>query len=73
MGLWLKLLSQNGWSVAPRYLGRVALVTFVATLNSLVRRVEQVRFGRAIDRAVVHPPLFVLGVWRSGHREMAAA
>lgn len=42
------------------------MITFVATLNSLAYRVERLRFGRAIDRAVVHPPLFVLGFGRSG-------
>ena len=66
LGLWLKLLTQNRWSVAPRYLGRVAMITFVATLNSLAHRVEQLRFGRTIDRAAIHPPLFVLGYARSG-------
>ncbi len=66
LGQWLKLLSRNRWQVGLPYLGRVAVVTFAATGNSIVRRVEQIRFGRTIDRAVVHPPLFVLGVWRSG-------
>ncbi|HEY1785889.1 MAG TPA: sulfotransferase [Pirellulales bacterium] len=66
LGLWLKLLSQNGWAIAPRYLARAAFITGVATMNSVGRGVERVRFGRAINRAVIHPPLFVLGAWRSG-------
>src|SRR5262249_17600386 len=63
---WSKLLSQNRWCVDLQYAGRATMMTLGATLNSVGQTVEHFRFGKSIDRAIVHPPLFVLGVWRSG-------
>lgn len=66
LGQWSKLLSQNHWYVDPPYAGRAAVMTVGAALNLYGKVVEDIRFGKSLDRAAVHPPLFVLGVWRSG-------
>lgn len=63
---WTKLLVRHQGRVGLPYLGRVAVSTFAATCNSLGARYERFRYGRRIDQAKIHPPLFVLGVWRSG-------
>ncbi len=34
--------------------------------NSLVRHREEAAYGRAVAAAEVDPPLFILGIWRSG-------
>ena len=44
----------------------MATITAASCLNSLAGMGEQVLFGQAIRRATVRPPLFVLGLARSG-------
>ena len=66
LGEWWRLLRENGFQVAPRYWPRAHYITALSLLNTLVGRWEDHRYGEAIERTVVPPPLFVLGVWRSG-------
>lgn len=66
LGLWVKLLTENRFRVELPYIGRAAAITASAALNSLGGFVEQLAYRRAIRRANVPPPLFVLGVPRSG-------
>lgn len=66
LGLWLKLLAQNRFAVGSPYLCRAAVITMGATLNSVGGVAERLLYREAIERAVVHPPVFVLGAWRSG-------
>ncbi len=66
LGQWLRLLRDNRFSIDPRFWPRAALITLGAVPNSLVALAEQWRFGRAIDRTKIEPPLFILGTWRSG-------
>ncbi len=66
LGLWLKLLFQNRLRVGLPNLGRVATISMLSSMNSLSRIVENVRYGLAVRKATVQPPLFVLGVFRSG-------
>lgn len=60
------MLRENRFKVAPRYWGRVGLATFLALINSLGKRIENLCYGSAIRDAKVASPLFVLGCWRSG-------
>ena len=68
LGQWLPLLWCFGVHVEWRaYWQRVAFVTVLAGLNSLLAAVEAVWHGRAIARQRIHPrPLFVLGHPRTG-------
>jgi hypothetical protein len=66
LGDWLRLLRDNGFRVSPGCLPRAGTITWSSWLNSLGRRVEQLKYGAAIDAAEVPPPLFVLGYFRSG-------
>lgn len=50
VGLWLKLLAQNRFRIAPSYLGRAAVITGLSALNSLGGLVEQAAL-RPVDRA----------------------
>ncbi len=65
-GDWLRLLHENRYDVDFPYWPRIGTITGSTVLNSLWRAWEDRRYGRQIAEAVVHPPLFVLGIWRSG-------
>jgi hypothetical protein len=65
-GRWLRVLRENYFDVDLRYWARAALVTAGSIGNSLLARMENLRYGRGIRETTVHPPLFVLGIWRSG-------
>jgi hypothetical protein len=65
-GDWLALLRENGFAVDPPYWWRAAVITLGSLGNSLARRLEQAAFGRAVAATEVEPPVFVLGIWRSG-------
>jgi hypothetical protein len=65
-GDWLRVLRQNRFRVAPRYWPRAAAITLSSLLNSVQARWEEWRYGGKICKAKVHPPLFILGIWRSG-------
>jgi len=63
---WYRVLRDNRFAVAPKSWHRAAIVTGGSILNSWYRRREDRTFGQRLDRVNVHPPLFILGHWRSG-------
>lgn len=66
-GVWLRLLRQNRFHLSPAYWHRVAVITLASLANSAIAMWETLRHGRAIDEVrITHPPLFILGHWRSG-------
>ncbi len=65
-GDWLTLLRDNRFAIDPSYWWRAAIITLGSLGNSLVRRREEAVYGRRIAATEVEPPLFVLGIWRSG-------
>lgn len=66
LGEWLRLLRENRFGVDAPYLPRAALVTACGFGNSLGRRVDDALYARKVGAVEVPPPLFVLGIWRSG-------
>jgi hypothetical protein len=65
-GDWLKLLRDNGFRVDPPYWIRAGLITAGSVQNSLFRIWERWRHETAIQATIPQPPLFILGIWRSG-------
>jgi hypothetical protein len=65
-GDWLRLLAENRFAVDPPYFGRAAMITGASLQNSLFARYEHWRYDAAIRATRPQPPLFILGVWRSG-------
>jgi hypothetical protein len=65
-GDWLALLRENRYDIDPKYAWRAAIITLGSLGNSLARWREQRAHGAEIAATAVPPPLFVLGVWRSG-------
>src|SRR5688572_28930583 len=66
LGDWLRVLAENRFRVHPFYWPRAANIVARSMMNSAVRRWENWRYGAAVREAKVHPPLLVLGLWRSG-------
>jgi hypothetical protein len=65
-GDWLALLRENRFAVDPSYWLRAATITLSSLGNSLDRRREEAIYGQEIRDITVDPPVFVLGIWRSG-------
>jgi hypothetical protein len=65
-GDWVRLLCDNRFDVPPRRLLRAMAITAQSAQNSVLRRIEDWRYGAAVRDAEVLSPLFVLGHWRSG-------
>ncbi len=61
---WLQLILRHG---KPRR-GKAffAKATLVSTRNSTQRLKEQLCYSARVKRSDVHPPIFILGFWRSG-------
>ncbi|MEJ2719429.1 MAG: sulfotransferase [Deltaproteobacteria bacterium] len=67
LGTLLRVLNRNGFRVDTRCLPRLGYLVVVGTLNSAYGFCETMLNGRAIEAAKIeHPPLFIIGHWRSG-------
>jgi len=67
LGTLFRVLARNGFHVDLGGLGRLSQLTVLGILNSMFGFCESLVNGRKIRRAKIeHPPLFVLGHWRSG-------
>ncbi len=64
---WLRLLARNRFAVHPQYLYIAGVVSTVSIGHTVLRWLQEARFGRHIRRTrIEHPPLFILGHWRAG-------
>jgi hypothetical protein len=66
LGRWLRVLRENRFAVDRPYWGRAAVITLVSIPNTLLAAWENLFYGRKIRNTTVAPPLFILGIWRSG-------
>lgn len=64
--VWLRMLRDNRFDLDAGHLPRAASITLGSLLNSVGRRVEDHYFRAAVEQTTIAPPLFVLGIWRSG-------
>jgi hypothetical protein len=65
-GDWWRLLGRHRFAVDPPQWPRALFQTALSLGNSANARREERAFGPRIDATEVHPPLFILGHWRSG-------
>lgn len=63
---WARLLAENRFAVDPPYWPRALAITLSSVQTSMLRRVEEWRYGKRFRECEVQPPIFVLGFWRSG-------
>jgi hypothetical protein len=67
LGTLLKVLARNEFDVDTRYLYRLAFLMWTAMGNSVFRLLEVAVNSRKIEAdKIAHPPLFIIGHWRSG-------
>ncbi|MFC1547938.1 sulfotransferase [Candidatus Neomarinimicrobiota bacterium] len=66
-GRWIRLLRENRFRVALRYLHRALLLTILSLFNSYHYRKEERCYHNAIVNNDLEPqPIFIMGHWRSG-------
>jgi omega-hydroxy-beta-dihydromenaquinone-9 sulfotransferase len=65
-GDWFRVLRDNHFDVSPRQLIRAMAITAQSAQNSVMRRIEDWRYGAVVRDAEILSPVFVLGHWRSG-------
>jgi hypothetical protein len=65
-GRWLRVLWDNRFAVDPPYWGRAAVITAGSIPNTFLTAWERLVYGGRARNAQVAPPLFILGIWRSG-------
>lgn len=64
---WRRLLKRNRFDVDPQFSASVYWINFISLVNSFYRRSQILERGLFLRRATVkHPPIFILGHWRSG-------
>lgn len=64
---WARMLAYNRFSVDSRHIPWAVLVTLTALLGVPINILHDLRWGGRIRRTEIeHPPLFVIGHWRSG-------
>jgi omega-hydroxy-beta-dihydromenaquinone-9 sulfotransferase len=62
--LWAKLIASHGPDAQA--LPRVINISLTTMLGVPLKLIERIRFSRAIDRAQMPAPVFIIGHWRSG-------
>ncbi len=64
---FLRLLAQNRFAVAGRYLPRLLYAAAISTVLAPFRLLDTVRYGSAVAGTdIERQPLFIVGHWRSG-------
>jgi hypothetical protein len=64
---WLRLLARNRFAVAPARIPRAVGITLAAAVNSSLRGVQALVYGRRVRRTPVpDDPIFIIGHWRTG-------
>jgi hypothetical protein len=67
LGVWLPLVAEHRWKIAPSRWGLMATISGAAAFNSLAEPLSEARFRRLLrDPPATPPPLFIIGHWRSG-------
>jgi hypothetical protein len=66
LGRWLRVLRENNFAVDWPYWGRAAVITLGSMPNTVLSAWENVVYRTRIRNTRIDPPLFILGIWRSG-------
>jgi omega-hydroxy-beta-dihydromenaquinone-9 sulfotransferase len=65
-GAWAKFLLRHRFAIHPTALHIVAGVTPISLGNSIAALAQRAIYGRRIAATKVHPPIFIIGHWRTG-------
>lgn len=66
-GVWFPLLWANRFAVSPPWWGLSCTISLASLMNSSLRVASEAVYGRRARRTELkHPPVFVVGHWRTG-------
>src|SRR5262245_61301803 len=66
-GIWFSLLSRNDFAISPSRMPMAAAISCFSVMNSVLRFMSESLYARkAAAVTLEHPPLFVIGHWRTG-------
>lgn len=64
---WLRLLGRNRFAVHPRYLYIAIIITFVSSVHTVLRWLQEAWYGEQVARTTIREaPIFIVGHWRTG-------
>jgi omega-hydroxy-beta-dihydromenaquinone-9 sulfotransferase len=67
VGAWFSLMVRNRFIISPICIAMAVIISMLSFVNSLLWLMQELLFGRKIQRTKIeHPPIFVIGHWRSG-------
>jgi hypothetical protein len=67
MGVWYPLLARNRFAASPSRLLQVLRMSAFTPINTVFHGLDRLVYGRRVARtAIPHPPLFIIGHWRTG-------
>jgi hypothetical protein len=67
LSAWLRLLLRNRFAVSPRFFYIPIVVTHVSIGHSVTRLLQEAVYGDRPGRTPLkHPPIFIVGHWRTG-------
>jgi hypothetical protein len=66
LGRWLRVLQDNQFAVDWPYCGRAVVITLGSVPNTLLAAWEDLWYRQRISKTKIEPPLFILGIRRSG-------
>ncbi len=64
--IWLRVLRENQFDVDWPYWPRALVITLGSFQNALLSGWENLVYARRVQHAKIYPPLFILGIFRSG-------
>lgn len=66
-GVWWSLLVRNRFAVSPSRALQALRMSLFAPINTAFHGLDRLVYGRRVVRtAIPHPPLFIIGHWRTG-------
>lgn len=64
---WTRLMARNRFRISPTRLQFAAAGSFYGLMNTSLRGLQELLYGRRIDQLqITQPPIFILGHWRCG-------
>lgn len=67
MGVWYRLLARNGFAASPSRMLQVLRMGAFSPINTAFHGLDRAIYSRRVARtAIPHPPLFIIGHWRTG-------
>lgn len=64
---WFRLAARGRFRIHPLRVPMAFLLTLIVPVNTVLRLIQKLVYGRRIaETEIEHPPVFIIGHWRSG-------